>query len=200
MKRRFPGVVPVAALSVLLASSLVQAQAGGGGRMMRFDANGDGLLDRDEYQAALDFRKSRMEERGRPWREPRFGFDDLDADGDGVLRREELMEARQKARIRMSGRQNRPTFDTFDRDGDGYITEEEFNQARAERMAKRAEEGRPMRNAGQGPAFSRFDADGDGRITREEFEQLRRERMERMQGNARPMPLGQVEPKDDGGR
>jgi len=67
----------------------------------------------------------------------------------------------------------------FDKDGSGTVSEEEFNAGRAERMAKMAESGRPMRHAGQGPQFSDLDADKDGEVTLEEFTQARRAMMER---------------------
>jgi hypothetical protein len=67
----------------------------------------------------------------------------------------------------------------FDKDGSGTVSEEEFNAGRAERMAKMAESGRPMRYAGQGPQFSDLDADKDGEVTLEEFTEARRAMMER---------------------
>jgi hypothetical protein len=67
----------------------------------------------------------------------------------------------------------------FDKDGSGTVNEEEFNAGRAERMAKMAESGRPMRHAGQGPQFSDLDADKDGEVTLEEFIEARRAMMEK---------------------
>ena len=69
--------------------------------------------------------------------------------------------------------------DMFDKDGSGTVSEEEFNAGRAERMAKMAESGRPMRHAGQGPQFSDLDADKDGEVTLQEFIEARRAMMER---------------------
>jgi hypothetical protein len=67
----------------------------------------------------------------------------------------------------------------FDKDGSGTVDEEEFNAGRAERMAKMAESGRPMRHAGQGPQFSDLDTDKDGEVTLEEFIAARRAMMEK---------------------
>ena len=67
----------------------------------------------------------------------------------------------------------------FDKDGSGTVSEEEFNTGRAERMAKMAESGRPMRHAGQGPTFTDIDADKDGEVTLEEFMEARRAMMEK---------------------
>ncbi|HYN77813.1 MAG TPA: EF-hand domain-containing protein [Lamprocystis sp. (in: g-proteobacteria)] len=62
-----------------------------------------------------------------------------------------------------------PTFDEFDLNGDGTLTETEFYEARAKRMAARATQGYPMRNAGKAPPFSAIDTDGNGQVTPTEF-------------------------------
>ena len=64
---------------------------------------------------------------------------------------------------------NMPTFADFDLNGDGKMTEDEFNQARAERIAKRAKEGRKMKNLANAPSFADIDTDGDGGVSPEEF-------------------------------
>lgn len=74
----------------------------------------------------------------------------------------------------MQGR--RPAFADFDLNGDGRIGEAEFSRARANRMGERAQDGYPMRNAGNGPAFGDIDADGDGWISPEEFAARRSQR------------------------
>jgi hypothetical protein len=60
-------------------------------------------------------------------------------------------------------------FSVYDQDGNGLVNEAEFNAVRAERMAQRAAEGKPMRNAANAPAFADFDANGDGNLTNEEL-------------------------------
>ena len=62
-----------------------------------------------------------------------------------------------------------PTFGDFDLNGDGTLTEDEFNQARAKRMADRAAQGYPMRNAARAPNYKDFDTDHDGKMTADEF-------------------------------
>jgi len=64
---------------------------------------------------------------------------------------------------------NMPSFADCDLDGDGTITADEFNKARAERIAKRAQEGRKMKNLTNAPAFEDIDMDGDGGVSPEEF-------------------------------
>lgn len=69
------------------------------------------------------------------------------------------------------GRQgmNMPVFADCDLNGDGVITEAEFNQARGERIAKRAQEGRKMKNLANAPSFADIDTDDNGEIGPEEF-------------------------------
>ncbi len=62
-----------------------------------------------------------------------------------------------------------PTFADFDLDADGTITEEEFIKARSERIAKRAQEGRQMKNLANAPSFAEIDTDDNGGVSPEEF-------------------------------
>lgn len=62
-----------------------------------------------------------------------------------------------------------PNFASMDKDGDGRVNEQEFQAFRAERMAQRAAEGRPMRNAASAPNFAEIDADGDSYLSKDEF-------------------------------
>lgn len=64
---------------------------------------------------------------------------------------------------------NMPSFADFDLNSDGTMTAEEFNKARAERIAKRAKEGRKMKNLANAPSFEDIDTDGDGGISPDEF-------------------------------
>ena len=64
---------------------------------------------------------------------------------------------------------NMPTFAEFDLNWDGVLTETEFYEVRAKRMAARATQGYPMRNAGKAHPFSVFDTDGNSQVTPDEF-------------------------------
>ncbi len=78
-----------------------------------------------------------------------------------------------------------PPFDLMDTDGDGFVSEAELTTFHAERMAQRAAEGRPMRNAGNLPAFSDIDTDGDGLVSRDELNAMHAQRMAAMQGQGK---------------
>ncbi len=73
-------------------------------------------------------------------------------------------------------------FKAYDQDKNGVISREEFDDTRSKLMQKRAEEGRPMRNAGNAPTFEFFDADGDGGITPAELREGRQKRQEERRG------------------
>lgn len=64
---------------------------------------------------------------------------------------------------------NMPTFADCDLDGDGIITEDEFTKARSERIAKRAQEGRQIKNLANAPSFGDIDVDDNGGIDPDEF-------------------------------
>ncbi len=72
-----------------------------------------------------------------------------------------------------------PTFADCDLDGDGTIVKEEFMKARSERIAKRAEEGRQMKNLAEAPSFEDIDTDEDGGISPEEFSVHQAKQMEK---------------------
>lgn len=64
---------------------------------------------------------------------------------------------------------NMPVFADYDLDGDGTITEAEFAKARSARIAKRAQEGRQMKNLANAPSFDDIDVDDNGGIDADEF-------------------------------
>ena len=70
-----------------------------------------------------------------------------------------------------------PAFNDIDADSNGVITAEEFDTFHANRMAQRASQGYPMRNAGRGPRFEAMDLDGDNALTEQELDQWRAGRM-----------------------
>jgi hypothetical protein len=70
-----------------------------------------------------------------------------------------------------------PAFGTIDLNGDGRVSANEFAQHRAERMAARAAEGRPMRNAANAPTFESLDTNGNGFLTPSEVAQGQQARL-----------------------
>lgn len=68
-------------------------------------------------------------------------------------------------------------FPVLDRDGDGRVSTDEFAQHRAQRMAARAAQGRPMRNAAYAPTFASWDLDGDGYLVPAELAQGQQARL-----------------------
>ena len=126
-----------------------------------FDQNGDGQLTPAEFQAGRQTRMQGGPGMGQgygPGPGPNSGMGPGAGRGGGMG----------GGPGRGMGR-GMPAFAEFDLNGDGTLTEDEFNEARAKRMAARAAQGYPMRNAGKAPPFSTLDADGNGRVTPDEF-------------------------------
>lgn len=73
-----------------------------------------------------------------------------------------------------------PAFSEIDADGDGFVSEEEFNAFRAERHAKMADEGRPMKGMATAPAFADVDTDGDGKLSEAELTAAQQAHMQAM--------------------
>lgn len=177
-----------------------------------FDRDGNGVVSEQEFTTTHAERMGARASAGAPMRgaanAPRFA--DLDQNGDGEMTQDEFDAFRQnrmQARPGMgmgsgqgmgpgmgmgpgAGRgmgRNMPSFGDFDLDGDGTIGQKEFYQARANRMAERAQQGYPMRNAGNAPSFESIDRDGDGQVDAEEFAQGQAEhRSQMMQGPMAP--------------
>jgi Fic family protein len=78
------------------------------------------------------------------------------------------------------------SFNDFDADGNGKVTQTEFENTQQANMAKQAESGKMMRNAGNAPAFGDIDADKDGFIDATEFKNHQQMRMQ-----DRPGGMGQ---------
>lgn len=143
----------------------------------RFDANGDGQVDRDEFQG------------------PDNAFARLDANGDGVITPDEVggrqaQGTRPRGRRMMDPEQRwQQMLERFDENNDGQISADEFKgpervftmldqdgdglitQAEATRFRGL---GRPDRDWGNRAAglemmLRRCDEDGDGRVTRDEW-------------------------------
>ncbi|MGB6019329.1 MAG: hypothetical protein WBF77_07005 [Sulfurimonadaceae bacterium] len=73
-------------------------------------------------------------------------------------------------------------FHLYDKDGNNLISEDEFYDLRAKRMQKRADDGFPMRNAGNAPDFSEFDSNGDGMLSPEELSAGQQAQMSKRRG------------------
>ena len=185
------------AIACLLLPGTLAAQAPGPPGPMTFpdlDKNGDGAVTEQEFTTAHGARMAARAAQGAPMRGAATAptFADFDQNGDGRMTPEEFQAGRQ---ARMQGRpgmgagpgagpgggmgggpgmgmgmgRNMPVFAEFDLNGDGTLTETEFYEARAKRMAERAAQGYPMRNAGKALPFSAIDTDGNGQVTPDEF-------------------------------
>ncbi len=139
-------VLALLSASFVLVTGAADAQSrhGRGGFFERLDANGDGVVDREELQQSR-----------------RAVFRRVDADGDGYLSGAEI-EVLAREPSAMPGGQRRGVFSNaplpgkdllrrLDSDGDGRIAESEFLAA-------------------EHPLLERLDTDRDGRITRDEAE------------------------------
>jgi Ca2+-binding EF-hand superfamily protein len=177
----------------------LSAQAPGPSGPMTFsdlDTDGDGVVTQQEFASAHGARMAARAAQGAPMRGAATAptFADFDRNDDGRLTSEEF-EAGRQARMQgspgmgpgpgmapwagsgagmgggpgMGMGRGMPVFAEFDLNGDGTLTETEFYEARAKRMAERAIQGYPMRNAGKAPAFSAIDTDGNGRVSPDEF-------------------------------
>lgn len=122
-----------------------------------FDANGDGAVSEEEFDAFRSARMEKMAAAGKPMKGAKYApsFSDLDTDGDGVLSEEELVAGQKAHRQKMhdvhaSGEDmghcmhhgkgmRMPTFSDLDLDGDGCINAEEFAVHQAERHGKKPE-------------------------------------------------------------
>jgi Ca2+-binding EF-hand superfamily protein len=151
----------------MAATSSAEACRGKQARLMKFDANGDGVLGRAELTNGLYARAAEKMQKG-------------DANGDGYLDEAELLAARQARRAeRRAELESNPElkakfekrkgkrkgkarhaakmakrFERIDTDGDGRLALFELQAAADRRVTK---------------TFERLDANGDGQIAKDEL-------------------------------
>ncbi len=110
MKYRIP---LSAALGLLLTSSLVLAEHGGG--ILQLDSDGDGQVSRAEFRPPEQRRGPRI-------------FERADLDEDGSITRDEVLSAIEdgaEERLARMKEHMLQMFDTMDQDGNGVVTETE---------------------------------------------------------------------------
>jgi len=178
--------------------SKTEMQAAAEARFEAADKNGDGVLTKDESDAA----RAEMHEKMKTHRgDPAERFAAADTDGDGKLTLDEMKESAAK-RMAERGREGdmpgRHTdrmetfFEKADADGDGALTQDEMNAAR-EKMQKRFSEHKDRR----GGLVGRLDSDGDGQVTKAELTESTGKMFDRMDRN----DDGKIEPGEGrGGR
>lgn len=127
----------------------------------RFDADGDGKLDKDETLAAKEAFRAERDARRQQWLLEKY-----DTDGDGVLSEEERAQEdadREAREQRMRDRQAemaQKALEAYDADGDGELSEDEKRAGREARIAYMKEQHIAME--------ALFDADGDGKVSGDE--------------------------------
>ena len=179
-------LLSVAAAGVLFAGPTVWAQEG---RVKepdplkafeRMDTNGDGVISKAEWMAAVEQRRSRL----RAWlgQHPEI-LKRIDTDGDGTASDAEIEAAWVKLRA-----QRRRLLDLYDADRDG-------NLPPRERAARRAEQRAKWRNAH--PEFlKKYDTSGDGALD-PRGRKAAQEKMRARRGEMSKKPRAtQVDPKE----
>ncbi|MCK5110474.1 MAG: EF-hand domain-containing protein [Arcobacteraceae bacterium] len=83
------------------------------------------------------------------------------------------------------------SFDIYDTNNDGLVSKSEFYDARAKRQSIRANQGMPMRKAGNAPDFELFDTNKDGKLTKLELLEGQNSQMQKNRSNKGNMNKGQ---------
>ncbi len=83
------------------------------------------------------------------------------------------------------------SFDIYDLNKDGYISENEFYDIRGKRQSLKANQGMPMRNAGNAPDFNLFDTNNDGKLTKLELLKAQNTQIKSNRSNQGNMNKGQ---------
>ncbi len=126
--------------------------------LAKYDLNGDGLLDAEEFQAAQQLMAKEHRERI---------LQRYDADGDGELSREEWQAYHKERMDPMQARLEKLKLVHFDADNDGELSEDE--QADLKRIEK------IFKDLGKQTEVLVWDLDGDGKVTGEERQKVQQE-------------------------
>lgn len=154
-------------------------------RFVRADANGDGVLTKDEKR---DAREGRRDDRSNN------RFAKLDANGDGFVSEAEYETARATKDAKRNDKRDArraEMLERFDTNVDGELSETERAAAKAEREAKRGERRAEREASGEtrgkrgkrGKMRANPDLDGDGVITRAEYETASEQMFIRLDAN-----------------
>ncbi|MDD2399834.1 MAG: EF-hand domain-containing protein [Sulfurovum sp.] len=164
-------------------------------QFIEFDLNNDGKITPKEFEEGRTKRMTKLAQEGKMLRNAGNApaFEEIDTDKDGTITPNELeahqmqqMQNPNKGNGMMRGGRgmaqnrgmNQPEFAEYDLNNDGKITPKEFEEGRTKRMAKLAQEGKMLRNAGNAPAFEDIDTDKDGTITPNELEAHQMQQMQ----------------------
>jgi Ca2+-binding EF-hand superfamily protein len=165
---RAMGVMSLLLVPVALIAANGAGVPGGGkpefGMLKHLDTNGDGVVTKDEAQAAAS---TRIDET----------FARLDANHDGQITQDEVQAARDARRAEMEA-QFEARFKTADKNGDGLLSKEE------------AQAGMPMLSRG----FDRIDSNQDGQLTLDEIKAGRENMGHRMRHHLRDRAPNATQP------
>lgn len=127
------------------------------------DANGDGVLTREEFASGTREKAGRRVQTDRPGQrrrpDPQAFFKRLDRNGDGKVTLDEIPEQRKEIFERMLAR--------LDKNGDKSVTLDEFKAARGARPTDRPGQGQPRVQIGA--LMRTLDTNGDGKLSKEEI-------------------------------
>ena len=177
--------------SLLTGTLAVYAQ--GGMSFSDFDADKNGLVSEQEFNAAKANRIAGKAKEGRQMRNMgnSLMFASFDTNRDGQLTEDEMQAMKQTMQQAMPqtmpqakgkqgksngqgmrkgmGRPAKPVFADFDANNDNSLTEKEYYDARNKRIGDRAKEGRQMKGLANMASFADIDSNADGKVSQEEF-------------------------------